>query len=339
MRGVAWAPGRVNLIGDHVDYVGGLVLPMAVQLGTRITFETGTADDDVVELTSTDEDEPVRLALPVGDPAAVQPAWGRYVAGVVSVLDRPRAFRGRVESDLPIGAGLSSSSSLAVAVALAGGGPQDPGDLARLCRAGETAGTGVPGGIMDQLTIAAGEEGAALLIDCRTETWEPVTLPEGVAVHAVHCGVPRQLVGSPYAERRAACEEAERHIGPLREADLDAVGALADDTLGRRARHVVTELGRVADAATAARDDDAAGLGRLMVESHASLRDDFEVSIPALDELVDRLCAIDGVHGARLTGAGFGGCVVALADEAVDVQSEVGGWRLEPSAGASLTVE
>lgn len=323
------APGRVNLIGDHVDYVGGLVLPMAVDLGT--TVEVAPAAD--VDLASADEPEPVRLRLPVTDPAQVEPPWGRYVAAVLAEIGARTGFRGTVTSDLPIGAGLSSSSSLSVAVALAAGFDGSGADLARACRRAEIAATGVPCGIMDQLTITTAQAGAALLIDCRTETAEPVRLPEGTAVHAVHCGVTRRLVGSPYAERRAACEAAEEIVGPLRDATPADLARLDDEGLARRARHVVSEIGRVADAADAARAGDAAGLGRLMNESHRSLRDDFEVSIPELDELADRLRRTPGVFGARLTGAGFGGCVVALVDHELD-QEVVGGWRLRPAGGA-----
>lgn len=325
------APGRVNLIGDHVDYVGGLVLPMAVDLGT--TVETEPADD--VELRSTHEDEPVRLTLPVADPAAVAPGWGRFVAAVLAEMGSTQGFRGVVSSDLPIGAGLSSSSSLSVAVALAAGFDGPRIELARLCRRAEIAATGVPCGIMDQLTIASARPGAALLIDCRSETVEPVPLPDGVAVHAVHCGVARRLVGSPYAERRAACEAAEAVIGPLRDASPADVDGLADVGLRKRARHVVGEIARVGAAVDAARAGDAAAFGRLMNESHASLRDDFEVSIPELDQLADRLRRTPGVHGARLTGAGFGGCVVALVDAAVD-PAVVGGWRLGAAGAAQV---
>ncbi|RMH79865.1 MAG: galactokinase, partial [Actinomyces sp.] len=198
--------------------------------------------------------------------------------------------------------------------------------------------SGVPCGIMDQLAVAAGVEGAALLIDCRDETVEPVALPAGVAVHAVHSGVPRRLAGSAYAERRAACEAAEGEIGPLRDATPADVDTLDDPVRRRRARHVVTEIARVRAAVDACRRGDVATVGALMVDSHRSLRDDFEVSIPELDALVERLLAVPGVYGARLTGAGFGGCVVALVD--ADVPADrVGGWRLRPSGGARLVAD
>lgn len=331
----AWAPGRVNLIGDHVDYVGGLVLPMAVDLGTSVTFVPG---GDRLRLRSADEPDPVDIPVPVADPASIRPDWGRYVGGVAAEMGLTVGGRGSISSTLPLGAGLSSSASLEAALAVAFGHPGPPGELARLCQRAEQAASGVPCGIMDQLAVAAGVEGAALLIDCRDETVEPVALPAGVAVHAVHSGVPRRLAGSAYAERRAACEAAEGEIGPLRDATPADVDTLDDPVRRRRARHVVTEIARVRAAVDACRRGDVVTVGALMVDSHRSLRDDFEVSIPELDALVERLLAVPGVYGARLTGAGFGGCVVALVD--ADVPADrVGGWRLRPSGGARLVAD
>ena len=324
------APGRDNLIGDHVDYVGGLVLPMAVDLGT--TIDVTPSPDRVVEMVSDAEDEAVALALPVHSPGAAGPAWGRFVAAVLAELGTTDGFRGAVTSTLPVGAGLSSSSSFTIAVALAAGFDGPPLDLARLALRAETAATGVPGGLMDQLVITHAVAGSASLIDCRTDTVTPVALPDGVAVHAVHSGVARRLAGSEYADRRAACEAAESLIGPLRDADLDDVARLDDPVLRARARHVVNENARVAAAAEAAAAGDPTEFGRLMDESHASLRDDFDVSIPELDDLVARLRATPGVFGARLTGAGFGGCAVALAEDDVDL----GGWRLAPAGAATI---
>jgi galactokinase len=173
-------------------------------------------------------------------------------------------------------------------------------------------------------------EGSALVIDCSSLEVVPVALPAGVEVIVVHSGQARALVGSAYAERRAQCEAAAAVIGPLREASEADVARLDDDLLRRRARHVVTENARVLAFADCLRRGDVAEAGRLMAASHASLATDFEVSTDALDALVAELSAVPGVYGARLTGAGFGGCVVALADAA----SPVRGWRLHPSAGA-----
>ncbi len=331
----AWAPGRVNLIGDHVDYVGGLVLPLAVDLGTSVDVEP--ADDTLLRVVSDVEPDPARIELPVADPGRAEPPWARHVAAVAAAVGATRGGRMTISTTLPVGAGLSSSASLGVAVALALGAAGGPLELARLCRRAEQAATGVPCGIMDQLAVVSGVEGAALLIDCRDLTVEAVPLPDGVVVHAVPSGTTRRLAGSAYADRRAACEAAEREIGPLRDADEAAVATLADPVLRRRARHVVGEIARVDAAACALRAGDVAAVGALMDDSHRSLRDDFEVSTPELDALVEHLGSLPGVHGARLTGAGFGGCAVALVDAAVPAGC-VGGWRLRPAAGARLVV-
>ena len=325
----AFAPGRVNLIGDHTDYTGGFVLPMAVEWGTTVTV---AREGDRVELASSVEAEPAVVALDVADPRAVTPAWARYVAGVVAVLRPSVGARGTVDTTLPVGAGLSSSAALQVSVALALGFTGTPHELALACQRAEFVASGVPTGVMDPLASAAGVAGAALLIDCRSLEVTPVALPEGVDVVVVHSGQARALAGSAYAERRAQCEAAEAVIGPLREASEADVARLGDDVLRRRARHVVTENARVLAFADALRAGAPGEAGRLMVASHRSLAVDFEVSSPALDAVVAELVAAPGVYGARLTGAGFGGCVVALADAA----SPVRGWRLHPSAGATV---
>jgi len=323
----AFAPGRVNLIGDHVDYAGGFVLPMAVQLGTTVEVTEG---GDTIRLRSDDDEAPVDLPLVVGDPASVEPRWGRYVAGVVAELRPRRGAEGLVRTTLPIGAGLSSSASLEVAVALALGFEGTPLELALLCQRAEQRASGVPCGIMDQLASAAGVAGNALLIDCTSNEVTPVPLPDDAEVVVVHSGQPRALAASAYAERRAAVEAAAAAIGPLRTVSLDDLGGVADEVTRRRARHVVTENARTLEFAEALRAHDLSGAGRLMVESHRSLRDDFEVSTPALEALVERLLATPGVHGARLTGAGFGGCAVALCDPGAAGE----GWKLRPVAGA-----
>ena len=326
----ARAPGRVNLIGDHTDYTGGLVLPMAIDLETVVE---GTRQGDHVALASAQEPDRAVVSLSVEDPAAVSPPWARYVAGVVAVLRPSTGFHGTVTSTVPLGAGLSSSAALEVAVALAVGFEGTPLQLALACQEAEQRASGVPCGIMDQLASAAGVEGHALLIDCTTLTLTPVPVPEGLDVVVVHSGVERGLGGTAYAVRRAECEAAARELGPLRSAYLADVERIDDDVIRRRARHVVSENERVrafAEALATGRTDD---LGPLMAASHASLRDDFEVSIPALDDLVERLASTPGVLGARLTGAGFGGCVVALAEPGAPVD----GWRVRAATGASVS--
>jgi galactokinase len=325
----AHAPGRVNLIGDHVDYLGGLVLPMALHLGTTVEGEPG---GDVVELRSELEPEPAVVPRGVDDPSSVEPGWARYVAGVVAELRPAVGFTGTVTTTLPVGGGLSSSAALEVGVALALGAPaDDPLALAQLCQRGEQRATGVPSGIMDQLASAGGVEGHALLIDCRSLDVRPVPVPEDVDVVVVDSGEARTLVGSPYAERRAQAEAAEAIVGPLRDATTLALKEIEDEVVAARARHVLTENARVWAFAEALREGWLAEAGALMVASHASLRDDYEVSTPTLDALVERLVATPGVYGARLTGAGFGGCVVALTEPgALDE-----GWTVRPAAGAT----
>jgi galactokinase len=329
----AVGPGRVNLIGDHTDTTGGLVMPMAIDLATTVTGRRG---GDRVVLVSADEPAPAVVPLDVVDPAAVTPAWARYVAGVVAEVRPPVGFEGEVRTTLPVGAGLSSSAALEVAVALALGFDGPPAELAHLTQRAEQEASGVPCGIMDQLSSAAGVAGHALLIDCHDLTVEPVPIPDGVEVRVIHSGEPRTLAGSEYGERRAAVEAAEDVVGPLRlVSDVTTLDAIDDPLLRSRARHVVTENARVRAFAAALRAGDLASAGRLMVQSHASLRDDFEVSTPRLDALVERLVATTGVHGARLTGAGFGGCVVAMTEPGTLDE----GWLVHASPGARVAVE
>ncbi len=325
------APGRVNLIGDHTDYTGGLVLPMAIDRWTVIAGESG---GNQIHLASDEEPEPLALTLPVGDPRGVQPAWGRYVAGVAAELGTTVGFRGRVTTTIPVGAGLSSSAALEVAAALALGGPEDPVTLAQLCQRAEHRASGVPSGIMDQLCIASGVEGHALLIDCTDLVVTPVPLPETVEV-VVRFVTHRTLVGSEYAERVTQCAAAEAVIGPLRTAAPGDEQRLADPVLRARARHVITENQRVREFAAALAAGHVAEAGRLMVDSHTSLRDDFGTSTAQMDAVVAELCRTPGVLGARMTGGGFGGCVVALVGAGADVD----GWRVRPVGGAQRDAE
>lgn len=328
----AFAPGRVNLIGDHTDHTGGLCLPMAVSMGVTVDAER-TGDD--VWLRSDVAEGDARVRLDVTDPAAVEPGWARYVAGIVAELRPSVGITGTVTSDLPSGAGLSSSAALTVAVALAlvGDGHHWSGlDLALACQRAEQVATGVPCGILDQLASVGGRDGHALVMDCHDRSLSPVPVPEDLAVVAVHSGQSRTLAGSAYGQRRAECEAAEAAVGPLRTATLDDVAALDDPVLRRRARHVVTENQRVRDAAAALAAGDRAGLGALFVASHRSLRDDFESSTPIVDAAVERLCATPGVHGARMTGGGWGGCVVAVTEPGALAE----GWTVRPGPGAHL---
>jgi galactokinase len=326
----AFAPGRVNLIGDHTDYTGGLACPMAVDLGTTVTYAPG---GDEVRLVSDRDPAPAVVPLRgAPPPAATEPVWARYVAAVAALVAPPVGGTGTVTSTLPVGAGLSSSASLELAVALALGFTGSPVELARLGQRAEHAATGTPTGLLDQLSSALGREGHALVIDFTSLDVTYVPLPPGVEVVVVDSEQPRVLAGTAYAERRAQCEAAAALVGPLAAASLSDVEALTDDVLRRRARHVVTENERVRAFAAALRTGDVALAGRLMGESHASLAADFEVTTPVLDTLVAELGAMAGVHGVRMTGGGFGGCVVALAEPGA-LRT---GWRVRAVAGAAL---
>ena len=303
------APGRVNLIGDHTDYTGGMVLPMAIDRWTEIRGIPA----ERISLHSADEAEPADLPLDIDNPQDVEPHWARYVAGVVAEMQPYGGIAGTVATDIPIGAGLSSSAALELAVALALGFEGDALSLAQLCRRAEIRASGVPCGIMDQLVIAAGVEGHALLIDCGDVTIEPVRIPDNVEV-VVQFVAHRALVGSAYAQRVAECSTAEELIGPLRSATLDDAASITDPTIRSRALHVVSENQRVHDFAAAIAAGDLRSAGASMVASHDSLRDLYLTSTPVMDAAVEELTARPGVYGARMTGGGFGGCVVALTE-------------------------
>ncbi len=331
MTVTAVGPGRVNLIGEYTDTTGGVVFPMAIDLATTVT---GLPGGDQVVLTSASEPEPAVVPLTVTDPSRMEPPWARYVAGVVAEIQPTIGFTGTVATTLPIGAGLSSSAALEVAVALALGFQGSALELAQLTQRAEQRASGVPCGIMDQLASAAGLAGHALLIDCTDLTVDPVSLPDGVEVRVVHSGEERQLAGSAYGDRRQEVEAAEAVLGPLRLlSDPGVVDQLTDPILQRRARHVITENGRVRAFSAAIQADSLDSAGRIMAASHASLRDDFEVSTPGLDRLVERLSAKPGVFGVRLTGAGFGGCVVALTEPGAINE----GWLVRAANGAHVT--
>jgi len=329
----AWAPGRVNLVGDHTDYTGGLALPLAIGLGVEVRGDRGS---DWVMLGSSAMEGVAELPLVVSDVGAVEPAWARYVAGVVAELGPDDGLSGTIDSTLPLGRGLSSSAALEVAVALAlGASVANPLALAQLCQRAEHRATGVPSGIMDQLTVLAAVEDSLLRLDCRSLSVTPLALPAGVEVVVADSGTERTLVGSAYGERVAECARVEAELGPLRDATPQDAERVADPVLRRRARHVTTENARVDAVVAALGSGDLRHAGALMVASHASLRDDYEVSTPALDALVQELRGTPGVYGSRLTGAGFGGCVVALCDASAALDVPVV-WRGRPTGPATL---
>jgi galactokinase len=317
---VAFAPGRVNLIGEHTDYNDGFVLPCAIPNGTAVAF--GRAPGDAIEAVALDLDD----ARDRFDPRSAEPLseghWANHVRGVARAAGFEGGWRLAIAGDVPQGAGLSSSAALGVALATgmrhAVGGDPDAEATAKQAQWSEHHFVGCACGIMDQLASASGTADHALLIDCRSLTVKPVPIPRDAAIVVVHSGVRRGLVESAYNARRSQCEAAARHFGVAALRDLtpealEAGRAGLDATAWRRARHVVSENARTLDAADALASGDLARFGRLMAASHASLRDDFEVTVPPVDALVALMGGVVGAAGGvRMTGGGFGGCVVAL---------------------------
>ena len=326
-----WAPGRVNLIGEHTDYSGGLVLPAAIQLG--ITVEVAAVADKIISLTSTRDGAAEPFAADGTGTAAT--GWARYgqaVAAELAALGRaPVGLVAAVDSDLPTGAGLSSSAALEVGIALALCAVADfepaPLELALACQRAELRAVGVPCGILDQAACVLGQAGAAILLDCATLDYRLVRVPERAALVIVDSGVERSLERTAYAQRRGELEHALALVGAERSTqvglpDLEGLDSVSQ----RRLRHVVTENERVELFAAAFEAGDLEGAGRLLGASHASLRDDYEVSIAELDLLVE-LADGAGGYGSRLLGAGFGGAVLVLTD--VEDADRLGGEIVE----------
>ena len=321
---IARAPGRVNIIGEHTDYNDGFVLPMAIDRAVYIAGQSTRVHTVKVHSLDFNETRSFNLA----DTIAFKPAagdWLEYLKGTAWALQDAgyllEGWEGVLVGDVPVGAGLSSSAAVEMATArvfaTTSNLPWEPGTMARLGQRAENEWVGVNCGIMDQMISASGQQGHALLLDCRSLEGELVPLPEGVAVVVLDTGTRRGLVDSAYNQRRAQCEAAARFfaVEALRDVDEQMFAARAcqlDETARPRAAHVISENARTVRAAEAMRVGDAETLGRLMDESHCSLRDDFAVSSPALDAMVESASSQHGCFGARMTGAGFGGCAVAL---------------------------
>jgi galactokinase len=318
------APGRVNLIGEHTDYSGGFVLPMAIDRAIWIALRP--RQDGEVHVHSLDFDETASFRLQSLQNTGE--GWAEYLKGVAWALQEAghglRGWQGVLAGDIPRGAGLSSSAALELATARAFAAvsdlPWDPAQMAKLCQRAENEWVGMRCGIMDQMISAAGQADHALLIDCRSLATTAVPLPPETVVVVLDTATRRGLVDSAYNERRRQCEAAARFFGvpALRDVSMEQFEARAgelDQVTLRRARHVITENARTLEAAEAMRRGDAVELGRLMNASHSSLRDDFEVSSAALNAMVECARQEDGSYGARMTGAGFGGCAIALVRE------------------------
>lgn len=311
----AQAPGRVNLIGDHTDYAEGFCLPMPLMLKTEVALARAE-QFSVFSLAN----EEMSIFDPLG---AAQGNWTDYVAGPIrQLIDRSISIppvEVMIRSSVPQGAGVSSSAALEVAVIRAClslvGADMSGRDIARAAQMAENNYCGVQCGILDQMACAVARPGEALLLDCRTNEGRSVAVPPHFHFVVVHCGQERKLTDGAYNARRHAVEEAAAQlgVGALRDASMKMVERLTDPEQHRRARHVVSENARVLKAVDALARGDADGFGHLMYDSHRSLADDFEVSVDALDRLVESSMSA-GAYGARLTGAGFGGCVVALVE-------------------------
>ena len=325
----AIAPGRVNLIGDHTDYTGGLVFPMAINRHTVI--DARFTDDSSVSLKSADEPDAANFILPITDIPSLQPQWARYIAAVAAECKAIRGITGTVTTDIPIGSGLSSSAALEVAAALALGFNGSQQDLAKLAQRAEHVATGVPTGIMDQLCIASAQENHAMLIDCSTLEIVHSPIPQECKI-VVQFIAHRTLQGSEYANRVHQCNAAESIIGPLRSATIDMLEQITDAIIFKRARHVISENLRVREFAQALASHELQHAGKLMNEGHRSLALDFDTSTPTMDKAVEEIQKIPGVYGARMTGGGFGGCVVALCSHDADVP----GWTVSAVGAARL---
>jgi galactokinase len=330
------APGRVNLIGEHTDYNDGYVFPMAINRAMWIAL--GPRSDDRVILYSLDFDEKLEVVL--GDLQPGQARWCEYVKGMLWALVEeglpPKGWQGVVTGDIPIGSGLSSSAALGIAIARACGIASQhewqPVRMAKLAQKAENEWIGVNVGIMDPLISAVAKQGKATLIDCRSLAIEHIRLPSELTVVVMNTMKSRGLVDSAYNERRRECEQAAAHFGvtALRDVRLDQLfGAKGEmnPIVFKRAHHVISENGRTLEMGERLRNQDFNALSELIRASHTSLRDDFEVSCRKLDLIVEAANRHPGCVGARMTGAGFGGCAVALvrADEVDDFSAQVSG--------------
>ncbi len=340
------APGRVNLIGEHTDYNEGFVFPAAIDLFTWVAI--APRDDSQVHMYSENFQKAAEFALSA-EPRAPNRDWTSYLSGVALVLlqngYRLKGANVLVRGDVPIGAGVSSSAALEVAAGFAflanSGLTLECRELALLCQKAENEFVGTRCGIMDQLASACCTKEHALLLDCRSLEYRSFRLPSNLRLVISNTMVKRELAASAYNTRRSECEEGVRilarrfpQIRALRDATMDQLHSCRQElpsNVYKRCRHVITEDQRVQQAADALEQNRLDDLGQAMAESHRSLRDDYEVSCAELDLLVDLASRVEGVHGARMTGAGFGGCTINLVDS-----NRVDEFRNEVSAAYQL---
>jgi galactokinase len=323
------APGRVNLIGEHTDYNDGFVMPVA--LGFSTWAKVSPLEDRTLQIHSENFGEEVKVNL--DDQLAPRGDWSDYPVGVAVEIEkaghRLRGARLEIRGEVPIGSGLSSSAAVEVATACAlvaiSDLQVDKRELARLCRQAENEFVGARVGIMDQFVSLFGEAQHALMLDCRSLEFRLLPLPDNVRLIICNTMVKHALASSAYNERREQCEAGVKHLAQflphvmaLRDVSveqLERYRAGLSDVVYRRCRHVITENARVLAAADALERSDLREFGRLMGESHQSLRDDYEVSSEELDLMVELAEKVEGVYGARMTGGGFGGCTVNLVAE------------------------
>ena len=328
---LAIAPGRVNLIGEHTDYNDGFVFPMAIERYTVIAAAPSDADETTVLSVNKNQSATILIDGSAQPPEKV--VWSSYVQGTVQYAFeagfKAKPFRAVINSDVPLGGGLSSSASLEVAVATLleamTGAQFDPVQKALICQKAEHHYAKMPCGIMDQLIAALGQSGHAMLLDCRSKQPQMIPMDDpSVSVLIVNSNVKHQLTGSEYPDRRRQCEKAAQWLGVpmLRDATLPQLESARDrfdhepdgDLCYRRARHVITENDRTTAMATALTSGDWSACGQLMGGSHQSMKEDFEITCPEIDCLVEIAQSVEGVIGSRMTGGGFGGCTVSLID-------------------------
>jgi galactokinase len=315
------APGRVNLIGEHTDYTGGLVMPAAIDFSTWVA--AGRREDRMIRAIS--EGFPGVLEFSLDQTPRRHGNWTDYVAGVALMLEavghRLRGANLLIHGEVPVGSGLSSSAAIEVATALAllrnSDLSMEPMQLALLCQRAENEFVGIKCGIMDQFISCLGRENHALMLDCRSLTYRAVRLPSEASLVICNTMVRHELASTEYNRRREDCEAAARIIGPLRDLTMETFEQRASnlsDPIRKCCRHVVSENARVLEAAASLEQGDVVAFGRYMDESHRSLRDDYEVSCRELDILTELAGRLPGVYGSRMTGGGFGGCTISLVE-------------------------